>query len=312
MPISTALIIVVCLMFLLRWHVYLQRAAADGQRLIAEMAARSAGDAQGSGPVWLQRSGFSPQRPSMRVVTGSQSRRLKPPPGEVVAALKKVWLFADLSGSNLEQIARIATRRSVAYNEVIVRQGERDSADLYCVLHGYFKVMTHGSHGREVLINIVQRGECFGEIAFLDKQGRSATVTALDDGELLVIPRKDIEPLLHSDPKIALGMLTAQVRVVRTLTERAEDNAFLDERARLAKRLVALADHFGTRLGPHKVELNVRLSPQDLGDMVQVVDTRIDRWLEEWNNQGLIHRAADHRLVIVDRQRLQALAAGMA
>jgi CRP-like cAMP-binding protein len=106
-------------------------------------------------------------------------------------------------------------------------------------------------------------------------------------------------------------MLVAQARLVRSLTERAEDKAFLDVRARLAKRLVALADYFGTPLGPREVALQVALSQRDLGDMVQAKRASVSKCLREWARQGLIERSGG-RLVILDRQRLQDVAAGAA
>jgi CRP-like cAMP-binding protein len=161
------------------------------------------------------------------------------------------------------------------------------------------------------LINLMQVGDLFGEVAFLDRQHRSATVTALDAGELLVIPCAEFEALLNQSPKVARAMLVAQARLVRSLTERAEDKAFLDVRVRLAKRLVALADYFGTPLGPREVALQVALSQRDLGDMVQAKRASVSKCLREWTKQGLIERSGG-RLVILDRQRLQDVAAGAA
>lgn len=65
-------------------------------------------------------------------------------------------------------------------------------------------------------VNFTQRGESFGEIGFLDgKGGRSATVTALANGQVLEIRRAEVTRLLKEAPNIALAMLTAQSRVVR-------------------------------------------------------------------------------------------------
>jgi CRP-like cAMP-binding protein len=101
---------------------------------------------------------------------------------------------------------------------------------------------------------------------------------------------------------------TALARLVRRLTERAEDSAFLDVRARLAKCLGDLADRHGTRLGPQQVALKVQLSQQELGDMVQATRESVNKCLREWIKQGIIQRNG-RRLVIEDRQRLRELAA---
>ena len=80
-------------------------------------------------------------------------------------------------------------------------------------------------------------------------------------------------------------------------------------KSRLAKRLVDLADQFGTPLGPRQVALRVRLSQQELGDMVQATRESVNKCLREWAKEGIIQRNG-RQLVIEDRQRLGALAAG--
>jgi CRP-like cAMP-binding protein len=55
----------------------------------------------------------------------------------------------------------------------------------------------------------------------------------------------------------------------------------------------------------------VALSQRDLGDMVQAKRASVSKCLREWTKQGLIERSGG-RLVILDRQRLQDVAAGAA
>lgn len=221
--------------------------------------------------------------------------------------LGKIWFFTDLGEAELGLIAQIAQRRRYEARRVIVRQGDVDG-DLYAVLRGHLKVSACDRHGKELVMNLMQPGEVFGEIAFLDGGPRSATVTSLDACELLVIRRADFLLVLRRCPTIATTLLTVLARRVRRLTERAEDSAFLDVKSRLAKRLVDLADQFGTPLGPRQVALRVRLSQQELGDMVQATRESVNKCLRELAKNGLIERLGG-RIVIVDRERLRALVA---
>jgi CRP/FNR family cyclic AMP-dependent transcriptional regulator len=234
------------------------------------------------------------------------------PIGAVEKTLRSLWLFSDLDPADIGLLTRITRRRRFDAGEVIMRQGDLDAADMYGVLKGILKVTTHGSRGQEILINLMQDGDLFGEVAFLDRQHRSATVTSLNAGELLVIPQAELDALLEESPQVMRAMLAAQARLVRRLTERAEDNAFLDVSARLAKRLVALADYFGTPLGPREVALQVALSQRDLGEMVQAKRASVSKCLREWAKQGLIERGSGGWLVILDREGLQDVAAGAA
>jgi CRP/FNR family transcriptional regulator, cyclic AMP receptor protein len=222
--------------------------------------------------------------------------------------LSRIGLFAELGEADVGLLAQIAQRRRFEARRVIVRQGDTDG-DLYAVLRGHLKVSACDRHGHEIVMNIVQPGEAFGEIALLDQEPRSATVTSLDACELLVIRRADFLLLQRRSPTISMALLAVMVKRVRQLSDRAADSAFLDVKARLAKRLVDLADQFGTPLGPRQVALRVRLSQQELGDMVQATRESVNKCLREWAKEGIIQQNG-RQLVIEDRQRLGALAAG--
>jgi CRP-like cAMP-binding protein len=158
-------------------------------------------------------------------------------------------------------------------------------------------------------MSLMQAGDVFGEIAFLDGGARSATVTSLDSCELLIIRRADFLLLLRRVPTISMALLNVMAKRIRRLSESAQDSAFLDVKSRLAKRLVDLADQFGTPLGSGQVALRVRLSQQELGDMVQATRESVNKCLREWAKEGIIQQNG-RQLVIEDRQRLGVLAGG--
>jgi CRP-like cAMP-binding protein len=222
--------------------------------------------------------------------------------------LSRFWFFAELSESDLGLVMQIAQKRKFEGRRVIVRQGDADG-DLYAVLRGHLKVTACDRHGHEIVMNLMQSGDVFGEIAFLDGGARSATVTSLDSCELLVIRRADFLLLLRRVPTISMALLNVMAKRIRRLSESAQDSAFLDVKSRLAKRLVDLADQFGTPLGSGQVALKVRLSQQELGDMVQATRESVNKCLREWAKEGIIQQNG-RQLVIEDRQRLGALAGG--
>jgi CRP-like cAMP-binding protein len=222
--------------------------------------------------------------------------------------LSRFWFFAELSEPDVGLVMQIAQKRRFEGRRVIVRQGDADG-DLYAVLRGHLKVTACDRHGHEIVMNLMQPGDVFGEIAFLDGGARSATVTSLDSCELLVIRRADFLLLLRRVPTISMALLNVMAKRIRRLSESAQDSAFLDVKSRLAKRLVDLADQFGTPLGSGQVALKVRLSQQELGDMVQATRESVNKCLREWAKEGIIQQNG-RQLVIEDRQRLGALAGG--
>jgi CRP/FNR family transcriptional regulator, cyclic AMP receptor protein len=222
--------------------------------------------------------------------------------------IRRMWLFSELTDTELDMVAQIAMRRQHERGKVIMRQNDVEDTDLYCVLKGHLKVTACDARGDELLINLLHPGDLIGEISFLDGGARSATVTVLDRCELLAIRRGDFGRVLSSHPRIGEKLLVAMASVVRRLTDRAGDSAFLDVRGRLAKRLIELSELIGTSLDAQRVVLKVKLSQQELGDMVQATRESVNKCLRELAKNGLIERLGG-RIVIVDRERLRALVA---
>jgi CRP/FNR family cyclic AMP-dependent transcriptional regulator len=230
------------------------------------------------------------------------------PQDEIREMLGRIKLFAELAEGDLGHIAAIAQRRRHEQHKVIVRQGDTNQ-DMYYVVKGLLKVTACDTRGHEIVMNLLKPGDSFGEIAFLDGLARSATVTAIEPCELLEIRRGDFFRLLQRFPQIYFPLLKALAQLVRRLTERAEDTAFRDVRARLAKWLGDLADNHGTPLGPRQIALRMKLSQQELGDMVQATRESVNKCLREWSREGIIQQNG-RQLIIEDRQRLRDLAAG--
>jgi predicted MFS family arabinose efflux permease len=108
---------------------------------------------------------------------------LRPPPGtDLLAALP---MFSPLAPASLEFLARRLVPTSVPAGTAIVREGEA-SDRFYLVVRGRVEV-TQG--GRP--LRIEGPGEFFGEIGLLRNVPRTATVTAVDDTELVSLVRED-------------------------------------------------------------------------------------------------------------------------
>ena len=68
-----------------------------------------------------------------------------------------------------------------------------------------------------------------------------------------------------------------------------EDTTFLNLRARLAKRLLALAQSHGTKLpGDGGVKLNLRLSQRQLGAMIDASREAVNKQVQHWRADGIL------------------------
>jgi len=83
--------------------------------------------------------------------------------------------------------------------EYLMREGE-ESNEMYYLASGTMGVFKRKGD-REQQIGTIYSGELVGEMSFLDSEPRSATVKAIGDCELTVIPKEKLKTFLDSQPK---------------------------------------------------------------------------------------------------------------
>jgi len=224
------------------------------------------------------------------------------------ALLTRIALFEGLSSDELDKIASLAERRIFSARETVVAQGDEAKA-LFVIARGRLKVVSNGPDGRDTVLGIMDAGEVFGEVALIDGGLRSATCTAVEECELLSIDRSSFLQLLESSPTISLKLLFVLAQRLRRLSLRSEDTAFLDVPSRLARSLLDLALRFGERFRPpsSSIRITVRLSQQELGELVSATRESVNKHLKDWARQGFIEMDGGF-LVISDIASFRRLA----
>lgn len=214
------------------------------------------------------------------------------------AYLAKMPFFATLEPGQIEDFARLATRRRVGEGALVVRQGELDS-DLYVVVEGRLQVSTASYDGREIALRVLGPGALFGELALFDRRVRSATVTALEASLLIVFERADVLRALHEHPAIAIKFLEGMALRIRELTARVEQLTELPIAPRVARKLLEMGTEQGQWISGNHLLLPAFVSQTNLAKHVQTTRETINRCLRVFREQGLIQQASD-RIEILD------------
>ncbi|GAC1428155.1 MAG: hypothetical protein PVS3B3_28010 [Ktedonobacteraceae bacterium] len=137
--------------------------------------------------------------------------------------LAHVELFSSLDKKELQTLAKSSQERTYSAGTKLFSQGDSGSG-LYILKSGKVSItQKSGAQGVEKEINTVGAGETFGEMALLDDQPRSATVTAVEDVTALLLPIWEFRGAIKSHPDIALKLLAVLSRRLRKAQGRAED-----------------------------------------------------------------------------------------
>jgi CRP/FNR family cyclic AMP-dependent transcriptional regulator len=137
--------------------------------------------------------------------------------------ITKIDLFSRLDPKILKKLSDACLMRPFTKNETIVRQGEM-GLGLYLIAKGHVKVENEKGGQRKHLKDLGP-GEVIGEMSLLDNKPRSATVTATEDTECVLLTRDSIMKLMNKYPEIPIGMARVLAERVRQANEEVVSSA---------------------------------------------------------------------------------------
>ncbi len=219
-----------------------------------------------------------------------------------VDALARCPLFKHADMPILESLASGLRRRRFRRNEVIFHQGDPGES-LHVVAVGAVKIVLPSAEGEEAIIATLRPGDFFGELALLDGAPRSATASALEPSETLVLPRSVFAGLVETLPGLRDALLAGLAHELRRLTGHVEELHFLDLAGRLAMRLVRLARESQPD-ALKEIRLDWPYTQSDLAAMIGGTRQSVNWLLNELVEDGFIEIEPDV-LVIADLEQLE-------
>jgi CRP/FNR family transcriptional regulator, cyclic AMP receptor protein len=224
------------------------------------------------------------------------------------AVLANHFLLKHLNAEELRRLAIGAAVVRHAAQETIFQKGDPGDS-MMAVLRGRVKICAYSSEGRELVLNIIDRGGVFGEIALLDGRPRTADAAALEETELLVLQRVRFMPFLASNPELMARLFAVLCGRLRQTSENLEDALFREAPSRVARGLLRLADGFGRPVaGGIRIEL--KLSQQQIGSLIGISRESVNKQLGEWREAGFL--SLDSGLITMrDREALESIAEAM-
>ena len=214
---------------------------------------------------------------------------------DYIPFLEKVPLFASLELDDYAALAGLTKINKYRKGDTIFHQ-EDPGSTLYIIISGQVKITIDSSEGGEAILAILTEGDFFGELSLLDQEPRSANVVTMLDTQTLVLHRQDFLDFLNARHELVVDMLAALSRRLRAADNSIQDAIFLDLPARLAKRLLELGQRHGekTDMG---LEIGLRLTQQDIADLVGASRVAVNKQLKLFRNEGLIDIDKQHFII---------------
>lgn len=179
---------------------------------------------------------------------------------------------------------------------------DQPSTSIYLVIDGKVKVSRLADDGHQVVVDIYQPDEFFGESAFLNLAHRSEQATALESTKLMTWSTSEIEDIITKRPRLAVALL--QILVQRTIdfTHRIESFSVDNIARRLARSLI----RFSERLGNVDTDGSVRMSAFTHELLSQYVGTSreiVTHYMNQFRRMGYLQYS--RRGIVMYRDALQ-------
>ena len=120
---------------------------------------------------------------------------------DVPLALRNLAFLSALSPETRQLVVDSFVRASYPFGSELVRQGEPADA-FYVLVSGNARVIAESDRGEEIPLNSLRPGDSFGEIALLEGSGRTATVRASSDVEVLRLDRSIFDAIVRAHPDV--------------------------------------------------------------------------------------------------------------
>ena len=164
---------------------------------------------------------------------------------------------------------------------------DQPSSSVYLVIGGKVKVCRITDDGRQVVVDIYQADEFFGESAFLGNGQRAEMAMALENVKVMTWTTADIEEISMKRPKLAIAMM-------QLLVQRSVDFAFRIESFsvdNIARRLARTLIRFSERLGARQDDGSIQMIPFTHELLSQYVGTSreiVTHYMNQFRREGYL------------------------
>lgn len=213
--------------------------------------------------------------------------------------------FERLTDEERAGIEALGRRASFPRGSVLMFEGEHEER-LILVLGGRVKITRAGPDGREIILGIRDPGDLLGELAFIDRRPRSATVVALEPIEAVMLPGSRFREHLEKTPRVALVLLEVVAGRFREATLNRLQFSSLDTMGRLAARILELAERYGESVNG-SIEVPLPLSQEELASWTGASRTGVAQALQSLRELNWLETGRG-QMTVIDPDALRARA----
>lgn len=222
-------------------------------------------------------------------------------------------LSADLQGFNelrtavdttrsLEDLTKESNTSTYKKKQAVYKQGNHPHY-LFYIISGKIKTYKTHEDGKDLVIDLYNEGDFFGYTALLENSVYTETVETIEESEIALIPKKEFEDLLNSNPFIARKLVSLLSKNIMAKEEHLLGIAYNTLRKKVAEALIAMEHKYHTN---KKEAFAVDVSREELATIAGTATESLIRTLSDFKSENLIDIKGG-KVIIPDVKKLETL-----
>lgn len=204
-----------------------------------------------------------------------------------------VPIFNHLEEEQMDEVVETIKPGKYKKGEIIYSAGDQ-SDSLYIVNKGRIRIYRLSESGKEQLVRILAVGDFTGELALFSESTHESYAQAMEDTEVCMIHRRDLQDFLMRYPSISLKILSefsrrlekSELQTTRVSTEKVE--------TRIAQFLTECVEN------NKSMEFILPMSKKDLASYLGTTPETISRKLAELEDAGYIKQKTAKKVLVLD------------
>jgi len=181
--------------------------------------------------------------------------------------------------------------------DVIFEEGDNPRF-LYFIRSGKIKTFKTHDQGKEYIIELLKDGDFLGYVDLLKSTAHAETATAMEDTDIVLIPKDDFLALIQANRDVSSQMIKMLANNITEKEEQLLNLAYNSVRKRVADALILLSQKEDNKC--------FHVLREDLARIVGTAKESVIRMLTEFKNDGYID-IAEGTIVILDLKKLSNL-----
>jgi CRP/FNR family cyclic AMP-dependent transcriptional regulator len=156
----------------------------------------------------------------------------------------------------------------------------------YFLMEGRVKI-TKISKDQEKLLDILEPGEIFGEMAILEEAPRSASIVAMDNVKALEFNKANFESLMTAKPELAVKLLKIFAKRIYDQKRRLMILTLSEPEAKIADVFLMLAENMNINMKETK-EVTFQITPEQVANWCGMEQMKSKKILTSYARQNRI------------------------